>query len=311
MSIAGWRAGIVKAVRQFYPDGEAMMISKYPKGPFLTDYPSIDRGCKTFLMDSYPMEGSRKWELLRWLCDLEVYQSAAEHQGQAIVAHLQAYDNSSWSPAPCRAAWPEEFAQQHLAMIARGVGATVSWGFAHVVRLAPHGKQQGLLPQATVDDIVRRRHAVMERVQQASRGTVPYRKGVLLRYNPLENCNPHGAAAVYARYKSWKDRGTPVSLVWDDKQAGETVPEQFEFLLEGDARDTDMAIRAGECSYLVTLINLRDEPRDLHLRVCLKGEDMARYVASRIDEPGPITVERAGGNLYCGMHLPPLACTVT
>ena len=94
-------------------------------------------------------------------------------------------------------------------------------------------------------------------------------------------------------------------------EAGETVPAQFEFLLEGhDVSETDLAIRCGESSYVVTLINLRDGPRDLRLRVRLKGKEMGRYEVSRVDERSPIAVERSAGNLYCNIHLPPLASAV-
>lgn len=309
--IAGWRAGIVKAVRQFYADGEVMMVSKYPKNPFLTDYPRIDRGGKVFLMDSYPMEVGRNWEFLRWLCDLEVYQSAAQRQGQAIMAHLDGFDNASWVSRPCRAPWPEEFAQQHVAMIARGIGAAMTFGFNHVVQLCPSGEPQGLLPQDAVMKIVHQRHAVADRIERASRGTAPYRRGVVLRYQPREICNPGGAAAVYARYKYWKDRGTPVSLIWDEKQAGETVPERFEFLLEGnDPSEMDLSIRCRGSFYVVTLINLRNGPRDLRLRVRLEGQVMDRYHARRVDEDAPVAMERSVEALYCKMSIPPLGSAV-
>ena len=310
-SIAGWRARIVKAVRKFYPDAEVMMISKYPKGSFLTDYPLIDRGGKVFLMDSYPMEGDRNWEFLRWLCDLEVYQSAAQQQGQAIVAHLQAFDNTSWAGRPCRAPWPAEFCQQHVAMIARGIGAPMSFGFNHVVQLCPTGSQQGLLPEDAVIKIVRQQHAVAERLERVFQGTVPYRGGVIVRYNPQETCNPQGAAAVYARYKQWKDRSTPVSLVWDEQRKDETIPDRFEFFLEGpDTAETDLAIRCTDSWYLATLINLRHVPRDLRLRVRLKDKDMDRYEVSRVDESTPVVVEHSAGNLCCGIRLPALGYAV-
>ena len=113
--------------------------------------------------------------------------------------------------------------------------------------------------------------------------------------------------AVYARYKYWKDRGTPVSLIWDEKQAGETVPERFEFLLEGnDPSEMDLSIRCRGSLYVVTLINLRNGPRDLRLRVRLEGQVMDRYHARRVDEDAPVAMERSVEALYCKMSIPPL-----
>jgi hypothetical protein len=171
--------------------------------------------------------------------------------------------------------------------------------------------QEGFLAMDTVTELVKQQHARLERVERLCRGTAPYRGGVVLRYNPLATCNPAGAGPLLARYKFWKDRGLPVSVVWDEQRADETVPEQFEFALEGDdTRDTDLAIRSGDGSHVATLTNLRNTSRDLRLRVRLRGQDMGRYEAHRIDEIAPVTVERSAGNLTCSIHLPPLACAV-
>ena len=187
-----------------------MTISKYPKGHLLTDYPRVDRGGKVFLMDSYPMEGGRHWEFHRWLCDLEVYQSAAETQGQAIVAHLQAFDNTSWlahSGETCRAPWPEEFCQQHVAMIARGIGGTMTWGFDHVASLCPSGKDTGLLPQDVVNEIIKRQHASPRELKRPRTERRHIEKGCCSATIP-RRCAIRGAAAVYERYAFWKTRAS-------------------------------------------------------------------------------------------------------
>jgi len=309
--IAGWRAGIVRTIREFYPRGEVMTISKYPHGAFLTHFPLIARGNKVFSMDSYPMEGGRTWELLRWLFEIEIYQSAAAQQGQALVAQLQGFNNMDWGGHASRGPWPAEFSQQHAAMLSRGVGGTVTAGFDHRVQLTPAGMQQGLLVDDSVTALVHRQNARMADIERASRGTLPYRGGVVLRYNPLAACDRQGAGPLFARYKYWKDRGLPVSVVWDEKRTDETVPESFEFALEGsDTRDTDLAIRSGKSSYVVTLINLRNAPRDFRLRVRLKGQEMARYEARAFDKSPPLTVEHSAGNLVCSLSVPALAAVV-
>jgi hypothetical protein len=227
------------------------------------------------------------------------------------VAQLQGFNNVDWGGATSRGAWPAEFSQQHLAMLSRGVAGTVTAAYDHRVQLTPAGMQEGFLASDAVTELVKREHARLERVERLCRGTVPYRGGVVLRYNPLAACNPAGAGPLLARYKFWKDRGLPVSVVWDEKRTDETVPEQFESVLEGaDTRDMDLAIRSGDGSHVATLINLRNAPRDLRLRVRLRGQEMSRYEARRIDEDAPVAVERSAGNLTCAVHLPPLACIV-
>jgi len=274
-SIAGWRSRLIGAVREFYPDAEVVMISKYPVSPFLTDYPRIARNGKLFLMDSYPMESALQWNLLRYFFDIEVYQSGAEQQGQALVAHLQAYDNRLPNHVN-RAPSPEEYRQQHIGLLARRVGATVTFAFEHAAQLSPGGVEGRYLPDAM--QIVGAWHKTLQPVEEAYRGTMRYRGGVVVRYNPLENCNPKGAQSALERYKFWKNCGVPVSVAYDEKQAGETTPEAFEFEVEGDGpRDTDLVVSEKGEGYMVSVTNLRPSRREVRTRVRLKGEDMKRW----------------------------------
>jgi hypothetical protein len=279
-SIAGWRSRLTSAVREFYPDAEVMMISKYPASPFLTDYPLIARDGKLFLMDSYPMESALRWNVLRYFFDIEVYQSGAEQQGQTLVAHLQAYDNRLPNHVN-RAPSPEEYRQQHIGLLGRRVGATVTLAFEHAAQLSPGGAEGRYLPDAM--NIVRQWHRTLEPVEQAYRGATRYRGGVVVRYNPLENCNPKGAHGTFDRYKYWKDRGVPVRVVYDEKQASETVPDAFEFMVEGDGpRDVDLVVCEAKQGYLVSLTNLRATRRGIRLRVKLNGQDMRRWKVCQI-----------------------------
>jgi len=305
--IAGWRARLMGAVREFYPDAEVMMISKYPVGAFLTDYPLIARDGKLFLMDSYPMESALQWNLLRYFFDIEVYQSAAQQQGQALVAHLQAYDNLQPNHIN-RAPSPEEFRQQHIGLVGRRVGATVTFAFDHAVQFSPAGTRGRYVPDPM--KIAGQWQKNMEPVEEAYRGAVRYRGGVVVRYNPLENCNPKGAHGTFARYKYWKDRGVPVRVLWDEKQSGETVPEAFEFMVEGDgARDVDLVLCEKEQGYLVSLTNLRTNKREVRMRVRLKGEEMGKWKIQSLFGL-PINAERSGGDLICKTELGPLASAV-
>ena len=305
--IAGWRARIIGAVREFYADAEVMMISKYPLGAFLTDYPLIARDGKLFLMDSYPMESALEWNLLRYFFDIEVYQSAAEQQGQALVAHLQAYDNLLPSHIT-RAPSPDEFRQQHIGLVGRRVGATVTFVFEHAVQLSPAGTRGRYVPEPM--KIAGQWQKTMESIEQVYRGAVRYRGGVVVRYNPLENCNPKGAQRTFARYKYWKDRGVPVRILWDEKQSGETVPGAFEFMVEGEgARDVDLVLCEKEQGYLVSLTNLRANKREVRMRVRLKGQDMGKWKIQSLFGL-PMSAERSGGDLICKTELGPLASAV-
>lgn len=283
------------------------MISKYPLGAFLTDYPLIARDGKLFLMDSYPMESGRQWNLLRYFFDIEVYQSAAEQQGQALVAHLQAFDNRLPNKIT-RAPSPEEYRQQHIGLIARRVGATVTFSFEHAAQLSPAGVPGSYAPDPM--EIVRQWHGTIESIEQAHRGMARYRGGVVVRYNPLANCNPKGALEAFTRYKYWKDRGVPVWVQWEERQPGETVPDAFEFRVEGDApHDIDLAVCEGNPGYLVSLTNLRSSPRETRLRIRLKDQDMGRWKTRPILGL-PIREERSGGGLICRTDLGPLASAV-
>ena len=305
--IAGWRARLIASVREFYPDAEVMMISKYPVGAFLTDYPLIARNGKLFLMDSYPMETALEWNLLRYFFEIEVYQSAAEQQGQALMAHLQAFDNLLPNHID-RAPSPEEFRQQHIGLLGRRVGATVTFVFDHAAQFSPAGMRGRYVPDPM--KIVGQWQKTLEPIEEAYRGAVGYRGGVVVRYNPLENCNPDGAHATLARYKYWKDRGVPVRVLWDEKQSGETVPGAFEFMVEGQGpRDVDLVVCEKNPEYLVSLTNLRENQREVRLRVRLKGEDMSRWTVRSLFGL-PIHVERSGSDLICKAELGPLASAV-
>ena len=149
-----------------------------------------------------------------------------------------------------------------------------------------------------------------EALEQAYRGMVRYRGGVLVRYHPLEICNPNGAQEAFARYKYWKDRGLPVSILWDEKQSGETVPDAFEFKLEGEGPcDTDLVICTRNRRYLVSLTNLRADQRNTQLRVQLKGEDMSRWEVRPVFG-SPVGARRSADNLICQTALKPLASAV-
>ncbi|MCL5742764.1 MAG: hypothetical protein M1541_02380, partial [Acidobacteria bacterium] len=105
----------------------------------------IARNGKFFLMDSYPMETALQWNLLRYFFDIEVYQSAAEQQGQALMAHLQAYDNLLPNHVN-RAPTPDEFRQQHIGLVGRRVGATVTFVFDHAAQFSPPGTRGRYVP---------------------------------------------------------------------------------------------------------------------------------------------------------------------
>ncbi len=305
--IARWRTRIVRAVRESYPDGEVMMISKYPLGAFLTDYPMIAREGKFFLMDSYPMESGREWNLLRYFFDIEVYHSAAEQQGQALVAHLQAYDNRLPNKVT-RAPSPEEYRQQQIGLIGRRVGAAVTFAFEHEVQLSPGGKPGSYVPDPM--KLVGEWHRSLGGVEEAFRGAERYRGGVSVKYHPLANCNPRGAREALARYRYWKDRGVPVRIVWDEKQAGESVPDAFEFEVLGKGpRDVDLVVCEKSPDYLVCLTHLRPERRTVRLRVQLAGQDMRRWTIVPVFG-APIRAERAGDASIYTAEFGPFASAV-
>jgi hypothetical protein len=283
-SIEGWRARIVRTIREVYPDAEVAMISKYTRSPFLTDYPLIARRGKLFLMDSYPMEGGQVWNLPRYFFDIEVYQSAAEQQGQALIAHLQAYHNRMRGITN-RAPSPEEFRQQHIGLIARRVGATVTFAFDHVVQLSSSEDSKTDLPNSM--EIAAAWHKTVTVIENAYHGARPYRGGVTMHYNPLASCNPKGAIDALARYRYWKDRGVPVRVVWDEASATESVPETFEFKLEGsDVEAVDMVICETDAGYLVSLIDIRaNARRELSLCVQLRGENMSGWSTRSVYGP--------------------------
>jgi hypothetical protein len=301
--IAAWRARLVASVREFYPNGEVLMISKYPMTPLLTDYPLIARDGKMFLMDSYPMETSQTWNLLRYFFEIEVYQSAAEQQGQALMAHLQAYENKLRN-RPSRAPSPEEFRQQHVGLIARRVGATVTFTFDHKTQLSPGGRSGEYVPDAM--RVNGQWNKQVEAIEQAYSGATRYRDGVVVRYNPLATCNPKGAAQAIARYRYWKNRGVPVSVLWDEKSAAETVPESFEFTLAaGSVGEMDLVVSRKDSGYVLALTNLAARSRDATVRVRLKGEDMSRWRARPVWGP-PVAVSQSGdGELVCRASLAP------
>jgi hypothetical protein len=306
-SIEGWRARVVRTLREVYPDAEVAMISKYTRSPFLTDYPLIARRGKLFLMDSYPMEGGRVWNLPRYFFDIEVYQSAAAQQGQALIAHLQAYHNRMRN-IPSRAPSPEEFRQQHIGLIARRVGATVTFAFDHVVRLSsPQDPETNLRDSMAIAAAWNKTVAAIE---LAYRGARPYPGGITVRYNPLASCNPKGAVETLARYRYWKDRGVPVRVVWDQDSAAESVPGNFEFQLEGtDVADMDLVISKTESGYLVSLINMRSTTRKISLCVRLRSEDMNGWGARSIYGP-EVTTAPSSDALGCKCALSPLGCAV-
>jgi hypothetical protein len=290
-----------------YPDAEVAMISKYTRSPFLTDYPLIARRGKLFLMDSYPMEGGQVWNLPRYFFDIEVYQSAAESHGQALIAHLQAYHNRMRNITN-RAPSPDEFRQQHIGLIARRVGATVTFAFDHAVQLSSPEDSKTDLPNSM--EIAAAWHETVTAIENAYHGARPYRGGVTMRYNPLASCTPKGAIDVLARYQYWKDRGVPVHVLWDEANATESVPKAFEFKLEGpDVEAVDMVICETDTGYLVSLINMRAAQRELSLCVQLKGEDMSRWGARSVYGTVLKTMSSTGA-LLCKCALNPQGAAV-
>jgi hypothetical protein len=190
------------------------------------------------------------------------------------------------------------------------VAGTVTAAYDHRVQLTPVGNDEGFLASDAITELVKQQHAMLDRVERVIHGSAPYRRGVVLRYNPLATCNPKGATALLARYKYWKDRGLPVSVVWDDERTEETVPDRFEFALEDDTKDIDLSIRCRSSGYFVTLINLRNSPRHVRLRVRIQDQDMDRYETSRLGDNSLVTAERTSGTLSCGLGLSAFGCAV-
>ena len=306
-SIEGWRERIVATVRAQLPSAEVLMISKYPLGAFLTDYPLIARKGKLFLMDSYPMESELNWSLLRYFFDIEVYQSAAEQQGQALFAHVQAYHNKLRN-RPSRAPSEEEYRQQHVGLIARRVGAQMTFVFDHAAQIGDAKQREE--DRADSMAVVSAWHQKLPKIEEEFRGAVPYMRGVIVRYNPLANCNPKGALAAFRRYRYWKERGVPVRVQWDEKSAAETVPESFEFQLDGAGpHRVDLVVCECAGGYRVVLTNLMATEQTVKLRVRLTGQAMERWKARPIHGPA-IDVKSDGNALLCAATLGPFAATV-
>jgi hypothetical protein len=303
-SVAGWTQTLRRTLREFYPSAELATISKYPICRPLTDYAAVAQGNRVFLMDPYPMESGSHWNLSSYLFDIEVYQSAAESAGQALMPHAQAFDN----PRPGRTSRPpspDEYLQQYVGAMSRGASTVVDFTMNHVVELCGPDHGQSRLSELEVDGIVKRRMAIASLLEHAYRGTRCYRGGVLLRYHLPSLCgteSPHPEEAanwpggrvslaenLFADYRSWKKRGVPVHVIWDRDGSQPTIPDHHEFCLQGSARgDLDMFIRTGDGRYVVTIINLCPHPRDMHLTIALKGWAKGNWKFQGLAGPEPI-----------------------
>ncbi len=297
-SVATWADTIRGTLREFYPEAELATVSKYTVCRPLTDYPRVARDNRVFLMDSYPMELGRNWNLTSYLFDVEVYQSAAAAAGQALVAHAQAYDN----PRPGHVSQPPnpgQYLQQYIGCLARGVAAIVDFAMDHAVDLCSPEDATAMLPATEVDCVVAERQTTVSQLEEIFRHTRPYEGAVLLRYHRPSLCGtgevtgdkkdgfpgalPSLADCLLAEYRAWKGRGVPVRMVWDDSSAEPTLPARHEIMLQGEhVADIDLYVRQGEDRYVVTLINLRSETRRAEILIALEGENMGHWRAQSV-----------------------------
>lgn len=323
--VAAWAAVIRETLREFYPEAELATISKYPVCRPLTNYPLVARGNRVFLADPYPMESGTNWSLTRYLFDLEVWQSSSHAAGQTLITHAQAYDN----PRPghvSRAPTPDEYLQQHVACLSRGVAAIVDFAMDHALDLCSPDDANALLPAAEVDRVVDLRQSILRRLEPVFDKTCSYDGAVVLRYHLPSLCGvdastvggvegfpgaqPSRAGCLLEEYRAWKQRGVPVRMAWDEQSAEPTLPERHEFRLQGDdPGDWDLVVRAGEDRYVVTLINLRTQPREAEVAVALNGETMRSWQPSPA-AGAPIDATWGTDGLRVRSSLPGLAWTV-
>lgn len=263
------------------------------------------------------------WNMLRYLFDIEIYQSAAENAGQALMVHAQAFDN----PRPGHISRPptaSEYLQQFVGCMARGAAAVVDLAMNHAIDL--HDGKISLLPDREVDNTARRRQALISKLEQINNNTQCYRKGIMLRYHLPSLCGtdapksesqngypgyrPNRAEHLLDEYRAWKQRGVPVCVVWDEQRSGPIIPDQFEFYLEGsDTSDYDLFIRTGYNRYIVSLINLRSESRNAEMAILLDGQIMSDWqVGAMIGED--VESFLSGGVLHVRCALPGLTWTV-
>lgn len=278
--ILEWKNGILCEVKEFYPDANISPITKYPFAPLLTDFKYISQGSRIFYSDPYPMEHGFNWNLLRYLYQVEVYQSAAKQNGQILLSHLQGFENLL-PKSPTRAPTVAEFKQQHFGLFARGVTSNLTFTFNLMVDLLDdNGK---LINEGKTKIIVKDWHETLKKIDEKLHNTTEYTKTVILRYNPQSLCSMTKAQELFKEYEQWKSRGVPVRVVWDDNSAQPDIPDSFEFRLTGDATDWDMFIRKDKDKkrYLIFVTNLSDKSRKGNLSVDLEGEDMRNWEVSR------------------------------